>query len=140
MAGTREFWKKIILVSLILLAFAGIFIVIPLSIGNKHPQPHPKSGAWMNLKTIRYLEEEYYAQNGRYAPQPDGIIYYKEEDTGIQKVLPYFNPGMPKNLNFEYELASSANGAKFIATATGKIGSKVAGEKYYINQANEANR
>lgn len=108
-------------------------------IGNKNPHPHPKSEAWKNLKILLYLEEECYAQKGKYVPEPDGTAYYKNGDTSIQGVLPYFKPGMPKDLNFEYELTASANGTKFVATATGKRGSKVAGEKYYINQANEKN-
>ncbi len=89
------------------------------------------------MKILRYLEEEYYAQKGRYAPDPDGTVYYKEGDTSIQNVLPYFKPGTPKDLSFEYELTVSSNGAKFVAIATGKIGSKVSEEKYYINEANE---
>ena len=131
--------KKIILIFLILLIFTGIFVGIPLLIGNKHPRPHPKSAAWNNLKILRSLEEEYYALKGRYAPDPDGTVYYKEGNTGIQNVLPYFKPGTPKDLSFEYELTSSTKGTKFVAIATGKKGSKVAEEKYYINQANEKN-
>lgn len=134
--GVRK--KKIVLISLILLILTA-FVGIPLFIGNKHPRPHPKSVAWNNLKILRSLEEEYYAQKGRYAPDPDGTVYYKEGNTGIQNVLPHFKPGSPKDLSFEYELTASANGIKFVAIATGKIGSKVAGEKYQINQANEKN-
>ena len=124
---------------LILLIVAGILVGIPLLIGDKHPRPHPKSAAWNNLKILRHLEEEYYAEKGRYAPDPDGTVYYKEGDTGIQNVLPHFKPGRPKDLSFEYELTSSAKGTKFVAIATGKTGSKAAGEKYYINEANEKN-
>ena len=131
--------KKIILIFLILLIFTGILVGIPLLIGNRHPHPHPKSAAWNNLKILRSLEEEYYALKGRYAPDPDGTVYYKEGNTGIQNVLPYFKPGRPNELSFEYELTSSAKGTKFVAIAKGKIGSKVAEEKYYINQVNEKN-
>jgi hypothetical protein len=131
--------KKIILTSIILLILGGIFVGIPRTISNKHPSPHPKSEAWKNLKILHHLEEEYYAQKGRYVPELDGKAYYKEGDTSIQNVLPYFRPGMPKELLFEYELAVSADGSKFVATATGKVGSRVAGEKYYVNQADEKN-
>jgi hypothetical protein len=131
--------KKILLIFFILLIFTGILVGIPLLIGNKHPRPHPKSAAWNNLKILHSLEEEYYALKGRYAPDPDGTVYYKEGNTSIQNVLPHFKPGTPKDLSFEYELTSSAKGTKFIAVAKGKIGSKVAEEKYYINQANEKN-
>ena len=131
--------KKIILIFLILLIFTGIFVGIPLLIGNKHPRPHPKSAAWNNLKILRSLEEEYYALKGRYAPDPDGTVYYKEGNTGIQNVLPHFKPGRPKDLSFEYELTASAKGTKFVAIATGKLGSKGAEEKYYINETNEKN-
>ena len=55
------------------------------------------------------------------------------------RILSLFKPGKPKNLSFEYELTSSAKGTRFVAIATGKIGSKVAEEKYYINEANEKN-
>jgi hypothetical protein len=131
--------KKIILIFLIFLIFTGIFVGIPLLIGNKHPRPHPKSAAWNNLKILRSLEEEYYALKGRYAPDPDGTVYYKEGNTGIQNLLPNFKPGRPNELSFEYELTSSAKGTKFVAIAMGKIGSKVAEEKYYINETNEKN-
>jgi hypothetical protein len=131
--------KKIILISLILLIFTGILVGVPMLIGNKHPRPHPKSAAWYNLKILRSLEEEYYALKGRYAPDPDGTVYYKEGNTGIQNILPHFKPGSPKDLSFEYELISLAKGTKFVAIATGKIGSKVAEEKYFINEKNEKN-
>jgi Tfp pilus assembly protein PilE len=116
-----------------------LLIALPayLNIGKRIP--HPKAEAWKNLEVLRLLEEQYYAQKGRYAPEPDGTLFYKEGDTSIQSVFPYFKPGMPKGLNFEYELTASENGAIFIASATGKTGSKVAGERYSINQANERN-
>jgi hypothetical protein len=137
--GIRVIKKKIIFILLFLLIFTGILVGIPLLMGKKHPRPHPESAVWNNLKILRSLEEEYYALKGRYAPDPDGTVYYKEGNTGIQNLLPHFKPGPPKDLSFEYELTSSAKGTKFVAIATGKIGSKVAEEKYYINEKNEKN-
>ncbi len=65
---------------IILLIFAAIIVGVPSLISNRHPRPHPKAEAWKNLKFLYYLEQEYAAQEGRYAPQPDGIVYYKEGD------------------------------------------------------------
>lgn len=127
--------KKIILISFVILIVAGVFAGIPLFINSQHPQPRPSAAAWKNLKMLYYMEEQYHAEKGRYAPDSDGILYYRKGDAGIRNIFPVFSPGR----DFDYELKSYEKGTKFIATATGKKGTKVQGEMYAINHDNIRN-
>ena len=113
----------------------GILIGVPYFIDGKHSQPRPSAAAWKNLKMLYYMEEQYRAEKGRYAPDPDGTLYYRKGDAGIRNVFPAFSPGR----DFDYELKSDEKGTKFLATATGKKGTKVKGEMYTINQNNVRN-
>lgn len=113
----------------------GILIGVPHFIDGKHPQPRPSAAAWKNLKMLYYMEEQYRAEKGRYAPDPDGILYYRKGDAGIRNVFPVFSPGR----DFDYELKAYEKGTKFLATATGKKGTKVEGEMYTINHDNVRN-
>ena len=131
--------KKILFLLFGIFLLCGILIGVPFFIDSKHPRPRPSAEAWENLRTLSFLENEYYAQKGRYAPNPDGTVYYKEGNTSMQNVFPYLRPGTPKDLNFEYELTASEKGTKFLATATGKKGTKVEGETYTINHDNVKN-
>lgn len=115
-------------------------IAIPTYIGQQ--KKATRSEGFSNLESLALLEEQYYAENGRYAPDPDGgLVYAGTHGSGsdLEEVLRGFRPGKAESLSFEYAVRSSNNGTAFIATATGKTGSRVAGETYTINHNNEKN-
>jgi type IV pilus assembly protein PilE len=116
-------------------------IAIPTYIGQQ--KKAARSEGFSNLESLALLEEQYYAENGRYAPDPDGSLTYAgthgTADGGLEDVLKGFKPGTRASLSFDYAVRSLNNGAGFVAVAAGKTGSRVAGETYTINQNNEKN-
>ncbi len=128
---------------LIVVAIIGILAVIavPAYIGQQ--KNAARTEAYSNLQNLRLLEEQYFAENGRYAPNPDNTWSYKgtygTADNGIEDVLPGFKPGEAASLNFTYSLQSSGTGTAFTATATGKTGRRVAGDTFTIDNNNNRN-
>src|SRR4030042_5215681 len=116
-------------------------IAIPAYVGQQ--KRAARTEAYANLENLRLLEEQYFAENGRYAPNPDTTWTYKgtpgTADNGIEDVLPGFKPGDPNSLALSYSLQSSGTGTAFTATATGKTGRRVAGDVFTINQNNVRN-
>lgn len=100
---------------LIVVAIIGILsaIAVPLYLGQVRKAAMQE--AHTNLEMIRVLQEQFYAENARYAPNPDGLVVY---NTGtpvppaapaagnINFVLPNFRPGNPADLNFDYAIIS----------------------------------
>lgn len=135
--------KGFTLIELIItVAIIGILsmIAVPAYIGQqKNAQ---RTEAYSNLQNLRLLEEQYFAENGRYAPNPDATWTYKGTlalDNGIEDVLTGFKPGAEASLGFTYSLTSSGTGTAFTATATGKAGKRIAGEVYTIDNNNNRN-
>jgi type IV pilus assembly protein PilE len=136
--------KGVTLIELIIVvAIIGILamIVIPGYIGQQ--KRAARTEAYSNLQNLRLLEEQFFAENGRYAPNPDAARNYNgthgTADDGIEDVLPGFKPGDAASLNFSYSLQSSGTGTAFTATATGKSGTRVDGDSFWINQNNDRN-
>jgi type IV pilus assembly protein PilE len=128
---------------IIVIAIIGILaaIAIPAYIGQQ--KRAARTEAYSNLENLRLLEEQYFAENGRYAPNPDATWNYNgtygTADNGIEDVLPGFKPGDAASLAFSYSLQSSGTGTAFIATATGKSGTRVAGDTFWIDNNNNRN-
>ncbi|HEC97715.1 MAG TPA: prepilin-type N-terminal cleavage/methylation domain-containing protein [Nitrospirae bacterium] len=124
---------------LIAMAILGILaaISIPIYLGQQSKAAF--SEAKSNLESLRLLEEQFFAENGRYAPDPDSTVTYlgtTAADGGIEDILPGFNPGLETNLRFIYTLTSLNSGTQFRAIATGK-GGNVEGAVFSINERNE---
>jgi prepilin-type N-terminal cleavage/methylation domain-containing protein len=128
---------------LIVITIIGVLaaIAVPAYIGQQ--KRAERSEASSNLEALRLLEEQFFAENGRYAPNPDATLSYKGThgiaDSGLEDVLTGFKPGDASDLSFTYTIVSSGTGTAFIATATGKTGKRVAGDVFTINQNNERN-
>lgn len=128
---------------LIVLAIIGFLaaVGVPAYIGQQ--KKAARTEAYSNLESLRLLEEQYFAENGRYAPNPDATWTYKgthgTADNGIEDILLGFKPGDEASLNFSYSLQSSGTGTAFIATATGKTGTRVDGDIFTMNQNNVRN-
>ncbi|GAB4390294.1 MAG: hypothetical protein Kow0025_21340 [Thermodesulfovibrionales bacterium] len=129
---------ELLLVIVILGILAGI--AVPAYIGQRTRAMHSEAKA--NLEALRLLQEQYYAENGRYAPDPDARWQYKDTsaaDSGIEDVLPGFRPGDKDNLKFDYYIESTASGTAFVANAVGKAGTQVEGAYLFIDQDNDRN-
>jgi len=140
---------------LLVIVIIGILaaIAVPMFLGQKTKAIH--SEAKSNLESIRLLEEQYFAENGEYAPPGGGTITYDASPPGstcaatggIEDFLPGFQPGgctccpAPYGLNFTYTLTSTdADGdgraESFVATATGYSGTAVENATFSIDQNN----
>ncbi len=137
----------------ILAILAGISY--PLYIGQRRKAA--ESEAYANLQNLRLLEEQYYAENGEYAPQEataNGSFFYNATDASIRDGypsqtpalggLPQFQPGDPQGLNFNYEIDYTVDTTQnpaitngFTITATGKPGRVTEGLTEWINNNNQ---
>lgn len=140
--------ELIIVVTIITILAA---IAIPAYVGQQ--KRAARTEAYTNLEALRLLEEQFFAENGEYAPAGGGTINYNATpgtaDSGIEDILPGFQPGgqigLPGlGLNFTYSITSAdTNGDgladTFTATATGVAGTRVAGDVFTIDQNNVKN-
>ncbi len=113
---------------LIVVAIIGILaaIGIPGYIGQQRRAARTEAST--NLQNLRLLEEQYYAENGRYAPNPDSTVSYTQLSTTLQTTFPRFLPGSAIDLSYDYSVTSSGTGASFTATATAKGGRRASGD------------
>jgi prepilin-type N-terminal cleavage/methylation domain-containing protein len=139
---------------LIVLAIISILVVISVPAYVGQQRSAARTEAYSNLENLRLLEEQFFAENGQYAPAGGGLINYNAtigmDDGGIEDVLPGFRPGgqagLPGlGLNFTYDITSqdtTGDGLAdtFIATATPVAGTRVASDPTYtIDQDNIRN-
>ena len=133
---------------LIVIAIIGIIagIGIPMFLGQRTKAL--KSEATTNLQVLYTLQEQYYAEYGRYAPWPDKTdpnslsnTFYKAtygvNDNGCEDYLPQFKPGPRNELNFDYWCKSAAGGSQFQIAAVGKASTAVEGSIIFLNSRNE---
>ncbi len=135
---------------LIVLAIISILVVISIPAYIGQQRSAARNEAFSNLETLRLLEEQFFAENGEYAPAGGGgPVTYNETfgvaDGGIEDILPGFRPGAQAGLNFTYDITSqdtTGDGLAdtFIATATPIAGTRVANDPTYtIDQNNIRN-
>jgi len=73
---------------------------------------------WNNLAAIKLAQEEYFLENNRYFPDPDGTV-----QTNDNSINAYWTPAESgSDRNFDYAVASSNGGTGYTATATGRGG------------------
>jgi type IV pilus assembly protein PilE len=142
--------KGVTLVELmIVVAILGVLamVAIPGFVGQG--KKAVRTEAYSNLQILRLLEEQYYAENGCYFA-PGGACTNQAIATVLNAGavsfthLPKFNPGQDSSLNYTYSITTStAPGSSvataFVATATGKAGSRVAGDVYTLDNNNNRN-
>ncbi len=133
---------------LVVIAIIGILagISIPMFLGQRTKAI--RSEATTNLQTLYTLQEQYYAEYGRYAPWPNkadptSVANYKYLGTygsgtnGIEDAFPMFKPGEINELNYDYYCKSIAPGQQYFMAAVGKAGSPAAGQIVYLNYLNK---
>jgi prepilin-type N-terminal cleavage/methylation domain-containing protein len=131
---------------LIVIAIIGILAVIAIPGYVGQQKSATRTEAYTNLQNLRLLEEQFFAENGAYTAS---IASYNGTplvaDGGIEDTLRGFRPGDVANLNFTYAIVQNKdiNDADqtpcFRATATGKAGSRVAGDSFTIDCNNNRN-
>ena len=119
---------------LIVIGIIGILaaIAIPGYIGQQRRAARTEASS--NLENLRLLQEQFFADNGQYAPSGSGVgteINFEVGDTAISNAanLPGFKPGNVADLNYDYVIRiTAANSAEFTARAEARPGSRVAGD------------
>lgn len=133
---------------LIVIAIIGILaaIAVPAYIGQQTNAA--RTEGYSNLQNLRLLEEQYFAENGEYAPAGAAVgakIYYKVGDTGISNSanLPGFKPGDVASLQFEYQIeitaVSGGRTTAFTARAIGRSTTRVKNDTFWIDNNNNRN-
>lgn len=144
---------------LIIVAIIGILamIAIPGFIGQG--KKAARTEAYTNLQNLRLLQEQFFAENGEYAPNTalasstadttllygvfGGTTYDTETNPtharNIRSHLRGFRPGLASALKYNYVIeftVAANNTTAFIARATGKAGTNVADDNFTLNQDN----
>jgi len=144
---------------LVVIAIIGILAVVATTAYIGSVRKAARSEAYSNLQSLRLLEEQVFAENAVYFPDPArGHANPTVGASNIQAIIPGFRPGgnpavIPDfALNFTYQLnqnqqitsinplafGASANPC-FVARATGVAGTRVAGDVFAIDCNNNTN-
>lgn len=139
---------------LIVVAIIGILaaIAIPAYVGQQRSAE--RTEAYTNLQSLRLLEEQYFAENGQYAPTKGTAGADQSGNVALIQaatVLPGFRPG--SNLKFSYiivlneEITNTSTNPPtyasktpcFRAVAAGNTGTRVVGDTFAIDCDNDKN-
>ncbi len=129
---------------LVVIAIIGIIsaIAVPMFMGQRTKAI--RSEATTNLSVLFTLQEQYYAEYGRYAPYPDkndpvsvDWAVHGHNTKPIDAYFPAFRPGDADALYFTYSLSSNNSGQGYYAIATGKDSGAASGLKIRLNEKNE---
>jgi len=133
---------------LIVLAIISILamISVPAYVGQQRSAA--RSEAYSNLQNLRLLEEQFFAENGRYtinlgtcaAGNPGNVATIQTGGGDATNALPGFIPGNGLNYSYCIEQNIALNGAAqnpcFRVSAFGNAGSRVAGDTFSIDCTN----
>ena len=131
---------------LIVVAIIGILamIAIPAYIGQQLRAS--RTEAYTNLETLRLLQEQFYAENGNYAPTTGTAGADQTGNVALIQaatVLPGFRPGSGLSFSYQIERDVAFDGSAqipcFRARATGNTGTRVAGDLFSIDCDNTRN-
>jgi prepilin-type N-terminal cleavage/methylation domain-containing protein len=150
--NTRGFTLTELLIVIAIISILAM-LSVPAYIGQQRSAA--RNEAFFNLETLRLLEEQFFAENGEYAPAGGGgpINYnatFGVADGGIEDILPAFRPGgqaglAGMGLNFSYSIITQDTTGDgfadtFIASAVPNAGTRVASDPTYtIDQNNVRN-
>ena len=132
---------------LIVIAIIGILamLAIPAYVGQQ--KSATRTEAYSNLQNLRLLEEQFFAENGRYTATAADVA-------AIQALLTGFRPGTglsfdyaitqnvaltPPPVAIPYDGTTAAQDPCFVATAAGRAGTRVAGDVFTIDCNNNRN-
>ena len=95
-------------------AILGILIAIALPAYNGYISSSRNTEGRNNLASIKLAQEEYFLENNRYFPDPDGTV-----QTSDNSINGYWQAAEGNDRNFDYAVITS-DGSGYTATATGR--------------------
>jgi prepilin-type N-terminal cleavage/methylation domain-containing protein len=136
---------------LIVIAIIGILamIAVPAYIGQQ--KNATRTEAYTNLQNLRLLEEQFYAENGRYtislgncaADKPGNVNTIQTGGGDTTNALPGFRPGTGTSFSYcieqNIDLNSAALTPCFRASAFGNTGTRVVSDTFMIDCNNNRN-
>jgi prepilin-type N-terminal cleavage/methylation domain-containing protein len=146
---------------IIVIAIIGILAMlsIPAYVGQQ--KRAARTEAYSNLESLRLLEEQFFAENGRYTASlgtPGNTTAIRDANlvaiqTTAGEALPGFRPGTDTSFSYRtiqnvalvppvavpYDGATTNQIPCFVATATGIAGRRVAGDVFAIDCNNNRN-
>lgn len=127
---------------LVVIAIVGILaaVAIPGYVG--HQRRAARTEAYTNLESLRVLQAQHYAEWGEFADRDATATGTLSGLSAVQGKLRGFKPGDDSRLQYTYAIqytfqSGITNG--FTATATGKNGTRVSGDYFWINNNNSKN-
>lgn len=125
-------------------------IAIPAYIGQQ--KKAARTEAYSNLETLRLLEEQFFAENGRYtitlgtcgANNPGNVATIQTGGGDATNALPGYRPGNDTSYSYCIEQNINLNGVAtatpcFRASAYGNAGTRVTGDVFAIDCNNNRN-
>jgi prepilin-type N-terminal cleavage/methylation domain-containing protein len=132
---------------LVVIAIIGILaaVGVPAYVGQQ--KRATRTEAYANLRNVRLLEEQFFAENGRYTVSKGTCAKDNAGNVGFIQggadAMPRFQPG--SGLSYSYcieqdlRLDGTAQSGCFRASAFGNTGSRVDGDVFRIDCSNNAN-
>ena len=102
---------------LVALTILAILAGIALPAYNNYISTSRNTEGWNNLANIKLAQEEYFLENNRYFPDPDGTA-----QTNDNSLNAYWLAAEKTDAerNFDYAVTTSGGGTSYTATATGR--------------------
>ena len=102
---------------LVALTILAILAGIALPAYNNYISTSRNTEGWNNLANIKLAQEEYFLENNRYFPDPDGTA-----QTNDNSLNAYWLAAEQTDAerNFDYAVTTSSGGTSYTATATGR--------------------
>ena len=132
---------------LVVIAIIGLLagVSIPIFLGQRTKALI--SECQTNLQTLFVMQEQYYAEYGRYAPGMGTVVdtyHYTEDLQNITNIFPNFRPGPPEDLNFNYYVSTKdkwtstgvGDGSVFGVICEGKPSTPMAGTNFWLDDKN----
>lgn len=101
-----------VMVTVVILA---LLAVIAIPAYNGYIATSRNTEGWNNLAAIKLVQEEYFLENNRYFPDPDGTV-----QTTDNSLDAYWTASEGNDRNFDYAVTTSNGGTGYTATATGR--------------------
>ena len=102
---------------MVTVAILAVLAAIAIPAYNNYIATSRNTEGWNNLAAIKLAQEEYFLENNRYFPDPDGTA-----QTNDNSLDAYWEAAEGADRNFNYAVTTSNSGTGYTATATGRGG------------------
>lgn len=100
---------------MVVIVILSVLTAIAIPAYNNYIATSRNTEGWNNLAAIKLAQEEYYLENNRYFPDPDGTA-----QTSDNSLDAYWTAAEGDDRNFDYAVTASNAGTGYTATATGR--------------------